>query len=389
MRSRHRGSELLRFQIPLRARVRLFLAAGSAGLMIGAAAGSAWLGGHLARQAQLQSQAGNLIAFRDSTHRASHLLDAKAPRNASLRRIKQAGFGEADLDRRALALVLRHEAWVSPLETLRLREEGHRQAQLALVQQKQATVRQNHVAPDGSTPVVQASMGIGLLTHKSRPAAPFALKNRSASDLDCLTQAVYYEARGEGEGGMRAVAQVILNRVRHPAYPKTICNVVYQGAERRTGCQFSFTCSGVTGRRVESGAWKRARAVAEAALDGYVARNVGSSTHFHTLEVRPVWRHRMDHIVTVGNHAFYQFPGQGARIVAAADDVRPSSAPAIAPAAPEPEVALVAALDHPPETAAPEAATTAVRLAAPVTGADAKAVLSGLSAKTEVATNGS
>ncbi|MFT4090441.1 MAG: cell wall hydrolase [Asticcacaulis sp.] len=369
--------------------MRLFLAAGSAGLMIGAAAGSAWLGGHMARQSQSQYQAANLFT-RDDAQQSAHLLDVKNPKGAqnrgALKRIKQAGFGDADLDRRALSLVMRYDSYASPVETLRLREQEQPNAQLA-------SVRQNKLGHDGA-PIVQASMGMGILNEspfgKSRPAAPFVLKNKSHSDLDCLTQAVYYEARGEGESGQRAVAQVILNRVRHPAYPKTICNVVYQGAERRTGCQFSFTCSGVMGRRVESGAWKRAHAVASAALNGYVAKSVGSSTHFHTLEVRPVWRHRMDHIATVGNHAFYQFPGKGARMVASADEIRPSSQPvaAKAPAAPAAEAAeatdLMVALERQAgqmREAERSADARAVKLSAPVKGAEARAVVSGVSAK--------
>lgn len=378
----------MRFPFPLRARVRLFLAAGSAGLMIGAAAGSAWLGGHLARQSQLQYQAANLITLDGNAPQAAHLLNVKNPKGAqnrgALTRIKQAGFGDADLDRRALSLVMRYDSYVSPVETLRLREQDQRQTQLA-------AVRQSKLGHDGA-PIVQASIGMGLLNEtpfgKARPAAPFVLKNKSHSDLDCLTQAVYYEARGEGEAGMRAVAQVILNRVRHPAYPKTICNVVYQGAERRTGCQFSFTCSGVMGRRVESGAWKRAHVVASAALNGAVAKSVGSSTHFHTLEVRPVWRHRMDHIATVGNHAFYQFPGKGARMVASADEIRPSAQPAVArsvaPAKEADDAAeLVAVLERQASQTrdAERPAEKAVKLSAPVKGAEAKAVISGVSAK--------
>lgn len=190
-------------------------------------------------------------------------------------------------------------------------------------------VRTHKIGPEGAS-VAQAGMGMGLLNDglfsRSRPAAPFALRHKNRNDADCLTEAVYYEARGEGDAGMRAVAQVILNRVRHPAYPRTICGVVYQGAERRTGCQFSFTCSGVMGRRVDTRMWKRAEAVATSALSGHVMKAVGSSTHFHTVNVAPVWRHRLDRIATVGNHVFYQLPGRGSRLQASAE---PSSRPAL------------------------------------------------------------
>ncbi|HYG27968.1 MAG TPA: cell wall hydrolase, partial [Caulobacteraceae bacterium] len=114
------------------------------------------------------------------------------------------------------------------------------------------------------------------------PAArPF--RSGAQSDLDCLTEAVYYEARGEGAAGQAAVAQVVLNRVRHPSFPKSVCAVVYQG------CQFSFACDGSTRRARERGAWNRAREVASKALAGAVAANVGNATHFHTVHVAPQW----------------------------------------------------------------------------------------------------
>ena len=81
-------------------------------------------------------------------------------------------------------------------------------------------------------------------------AEPFSAAT-AKRDLECLAEAVYYEARSEPQEGQRAVAQVVLNRVRHIAYPGTICGVVYQGSERRTGCQFTFTCDGSLARRRE------------------------------------------------------------------------------------------------------------------------------------------
>ncbi|MDZ7587989.1 MAG: cell wall hydrolase [Parasphingorhabdus sp.] len=94
----------------------------------------------------------------------------------------------------------------------------------------------------------------------------------SADDnmLQCLTQAVYYEAASEPDAGQRAVAQVVLNRVRHPAYPRTVCGVVYQGSERRTGCQFTFTCDGSLRRTPSAFFWERARRVAADALAGRI-----------------------------------------------------------------------------------------------------------------------
>ena len=105
-----------------------------------------------------------------------------------------------------------------------------------------------------------------------RPAQPFSMAGASTLDkaraLDCLATAIYYEAASESEEGQRAVAQVILNRVAHPSYPDTVCGVVFQGSERSTGCQFSFTCDGSMARAPARMWWDRAQNVAEAALSG-------------------------------------------------------------------------------------------------------------------------
>ena len=127
----------------------------------------------------------------------------------------------------------------------------------------------------------------------------------STRDLDCLTQAVYFEARGESSRGQAAVAQVVLNRVRHPAFPKTVCGVVFQGAATH-GCQFSFACDGSTGRQRERDAWDRARTVAGRALSGVVLADVGQATHFHTTGVSPLWGPQMLRVAQVGLHIFYR-----------------------------------------------------------------------------------
>ena len=127
----------------------------------------------------------------------------------------------------------------------------------------------------------------------------------STRDLDCLTQAVYFEARGESQRGQAAVAQVVLNRVRHPAFPKTVCGVVFQGAATH-GCQFSFACDGSTGHQRERGAWDRARTVAGRALSGVVLADVGQATHFHTTGVSPLWGPQMLRVAQVGLHIFYR-----------------------------------------------------------------------------------
>jgi spore germination cell wall hydrolase CwlJ-like protein len=145
------------------------------------------------------------------------------------------------------------------------------------------------------------------------PAAPFAADAQSDDDrarsLDCLTNAIYYEARSEPEDGQRAVAQVVLNRVRHPAFPSTVCGVVFQGSERRTGCQFSFTCDGSMARRPRPDVWERVRRVAVEALSGSVYAPVGNATHYHTTSILPYWAPYLRKSAIVGAHIFYRWRG--------------------------------------------------------------------------------
>lgn len=126
--------------------------------------------------------------------------------------------------------------------------------------------------------------------------------------LQCLTEAIYYEARNQSDDGQRAVAQVVLNRVRHPAYPNTVCGVVYQGSERTTGCQFSFTCTGVMGPIRDAASWDRARRIAAAALRGNVYRPVGLAVNYHTTAIHPYWAPSLTVRTTVGAHIFYTRP---------------------------------------------------------------------------------
>ena len=142
-------------------------------------------------------------------------------------------------------------------------------------------------------------------------ARPFAFKgtdeDRSRA-LGCLAAAVLYEA-GDDAVGEAAVAQVVLNRVRHPAFPATVCGAVYQGAERTTGCQFTFTCDGSLRRQMPDAAWRRAREVAARALAGAVDRTVGLATHYHTDWVYPYWSPELRKLAQVGTHLFFGWPG--------------------------------------------------------------------------------
>jgi hypothetical protein len=149
------------------------------------------------------------------------------------------------------------------------------------------------------------------------PAALALRVDNSGADrsraLQCLTAAISYEAASEPDAGQRAVAQVVLNRVAHPAYPNTVCGVVFQGSERRTGCQFSFTCDGSLARAPIRLFWLRAEAVARAALSGYVYAPVGLATHYHTVAVHPYWADSLAYLGTIGAHRFYRFGGAAGR----------------------------------------------------------------------------
>jgi spore germination cell wall hydrolase CwlJ-like protein len=139
-----------------------------------------------------------------------------------------------------------------------------------------------------------------------QPAGHHASALEASRQLDCLTQAVYFEARGETPRGQAAVAQVVMNRVKNPSFPKTVCGVVFQGAATH-GCQFSFACDGSMRHGREAGAWDRARRIAERALTGRVLADIGAATHFHTTAVQPDWGPQMLRVAQVGLHVFYRF----------------------------------------------------------------------------------
>jgi Cell Wall Hydrolase len=127
--------------------------------------------------------------------------------------------------------------------------------------------------------------------------------------LTCLATAIAYEAAFESVAGQEAVAEVILNRLRHPAFPKTLCGVVYAGSQRRTGCQFSFTCDGSLKRMMSASVMAAVRAVATQSLEGRTTSHVGGATHYHADYVSPYWAPSLVRIGKIGAHIFYRMPG--------------------------------------------------------------------------------
>ncbi len=150
-------------------------------------------------------------------------------------------------------------------------------------------------------------------------AKPFVLKANTADGakaLLCLTQAVYYEAGFEPIPGQQAVAQSVLNRLRHAGYPKSVCGVIYEGAARATGCQFSFTCDGSLAREPNPMLWTQAQSIARRALSGYVMADIGVATHYHADYVAPYWAPTLVKLKQVGQHIFYRWTGPSGTLAA-------------------------------------------------------------------------
>lgn len=264
--------------VELRSRVAIVALGGVIGLSVGAA----YLGGEAVQAATLRAKVDRL----QEAEALGYSPDAMA----------QAAGG---LDASAMAIANRHDPYALSGSATRDRQAEHLTARLDEIR-----------------------------TKPQNPAArPFSMANAldQSRDLDCLTRAAYYEARGEGAAGMKAVTQVVLNRVRHPAFPKTICGVVYQGSNRATGCQFSFTCNGATRGNVNRASWNRAREIASQALAGQVYAGVGNATHFHTTGVSPSWRHSLVKVGQVGDHLFYRFGGRNGSSDAFNRTPKPSS----------------------------------------------------------------
>jgi len=166
-----------------------------------------------------------------------------------------------------------------------------------------------YLAPDEPQAAGQSDAAEGYGLAVARALRVSGSETDRSRALTCLTQAIYYEAASEPDAGQRAVAQVVLNRVAHPSFPNTVCGVVYQGSERSTGCQFTFTCDGSLARAPVRQFWLRAESVARAALSGYVYAPVGLATHYHTIAVHPYWSDTLNYRLTIGAHRFYELRG--------------------------------------------------------------------------------
>lgn len=150
---------------------------------------------------------------------------------------------------------------------------------------------------------------VAIARKPSDKQAQKAIAQRRAqlAEENCLARAVYFEARSESELGQLAVAKVILNRVKDPEYPNTICGVVYQGSGRRNACQFSFACDGLPDDVKSASSWASAKRIARKAIagDAHVAA-ISTATNYHADYVKPKWAKSMKRLIKIGRHVFYE-----------------------------------------------------------------------------------
>jgi spore germination cell wall hydrolase CwlJ-like protein len=181
------------------------------------------------------------------------------------------------------------------------------------------------VAYAAFTPYTDQMPGRHVASEVSQPMKPqFVAANPAPSEVAmaqllaerrCLAQAMYYEARGEGVRGEKAVAEVVFHRMRSRIYPATICGVVFQGAEEKIACQFSFVCNGDMDKPIEKHAWAEARLLAAKIMTGAMPLGdiTDDATSYHAVSVDPVWAAHLVRTVQIGNHIFYRRPATRSR----------------------------------------------------------------------------
>jgi hypothetical protein len=149
-------------------------------------------------------------------------------------------------------------------------------------------------------------LGDGFDISREQKQKLIAQRKFRLAEADCLARAVYFEARSESEIGQLAVAKVVLNRLKDPTYPKTICGVVYQGSDRPNSCQFSFACDGISDQPKQRDAWVQSKRIAARALAGdQTIKILGAATYYHADYVTPKWSSSFKRLIKIGRHIFY------------------------------------------------------------------------------------
>ena len=328
-----------------RASARTLMGAALAGSAVGLGLAAAYLAGSYAPGVLMRARAQALVSTTDVSFS-----------EAALQRVVRG------MEPGALAIAARHD----PLMVANAAVQGRQAAAFA---QRLERSDPAPMQPTMASLMLRPALGVGRFDASSRFDLTVVGALDGARDLECLTQAVYYEARGESAQGQAAVAQVVLNRVRHPNFPKTVCGVVFQGASLGHGCQFSFACDGSMHDRREPEAWRRSELVAARALGGTIVAQVGRATHFHVVGLETAWNNDMIRVAQVGMHVFYRFGHPNVvNLQMAADGGHTPAAPdAAAPAAmTQPVLASLAPpMAAPAPQAKPDAKAAPVKDAAP------------------------
>lgn len=241
---------------------------------------------------------------KEAAGRASETIVARAPRAKGDRTARAVRKGKGAQSTSVLAYARAPRELEAPFDALL----GSRPRQDSVEADKADSAFVPRPRPDEAT---VAALVAGLGTTKPEQHAwvnnPLPSSVEDAKEQKCLAEGIYFEARGEQDAGQAAVAQVILNRVRNPAYPDTICGVVYQNQDLRNRCQFSFACDGIKDRILSPFAWRTAKRIARNAINGTTwLDEVGDSTHYHANYVAPRWAKTMNKVEKVGVHIFYR-----------------------------------------------------------------------------------
>lgn len=177
---------------------------------------------------------------------------------------------------------------------------------------KPATPVVAQVQPQYAQPVepVQPVVPVSVEEGRTASVVEQAVMKKLLKEHRCLSDALYYEARGEGERGQKAIAEVIFTRLQKGKYGHSICAVVYEGAGQPQ-CQFSFTCNGALHKTKQYGPWMRAQQLAARILTGEepLKNATGGAINFHAASVDPVWAGELARTTQIGNHVFYKKPG--------------------------------------------------------------------------------
>ena len=243
----------------------------------------------------------------DPKSRVARLYFGAGPMGQSLENLAPWGEGEAP-DVETLPVAIDPDARVAALLPNLPETSVSKQDKLDTRGRPNETVATKEAEPRGGETIAAKGEVTGAGRRPMTPAESLKLEGAGRAKAEkCLANAIYFEARGESVRGQIAVAQVVLNRVFSGKYPSTVCGVVYQNANRRLACQFTFACDGIRDVVREPEAMERAKKIAAQTLDGKLwLPEVGKATHYHAYWVHPWWVRTMRKLDRIGVHTFYR-----------------------------------------------------------------------------------